>query len=1213
MRTRSRRSVSVALAALVVLPALLAGSAVLAQNPLGRLAGAVLDTSGGVLPGATVTITSLQTNQAQTATTTATGAFVFPQLSPGTYKVVIELTGFKTAQFTDVQINVGQEYSITARLEIGGMQETVEVTAGTTLVQTTTPEVSQTVQQKQVLALPLPGRDMTALIRMQPGVAGVASRMSTGINGGRPTWTQVTQDGINIQDNYIRTNSLDFLPNRPSSDNVAEFTITTSVAGADTAGGASTVRMVTPSGSNTYRGSAWWANRDSSLAANSFFNNASKVPKPELSRHQPGVRLGGPIKRDKIFFFGYYEAFRQEQAGVQNNTIPANPDTMQGVFRYTSTSDGQVRSVNVMDLSGLSIDQTFMTNILSRIPDSAKVNNYDVGNSRAGLLLNTAGYRFNQRRLTTRDYFGGRVDMELNLNHHVEVIGTYSQDTDDRPDLDFTSPDRPQVYTSSPVKRVVGAWRWLVSSNLQNEARFGMNLAPVRFDSDFEYGDVRYGGQAVRLISNYVVNPDVTFLPQGRYTNTYQWSDNASLMWGNHAFQMGGSWQRIHVNPYNFEGTIPTVNLGFSSAAPSGVQLSASQFPGGISSADLTQARTLLSLLSGTVSSVNQTFQVKDQTSGYVPGLESNRNFTLNNIAAYIQDNWRVKPNFTVRAGLKWEYYSPLREDDNLGFLPVLNGRNYQDVLLDPTATVSFVDGYLYNPDRNNFGPTIGFAWDPFKDGRTSVRGGYSLTFVNEETVTVGSSAMGFNAGLATAASQANQYTTVGKGVPVVPVPTFKSTRTLADQMAVSNTGSIGTLDPDIKQPRVHQVSIGASRELRNAFAAEARYVGTFGRDIWKGIDYNQIQISSSFREDFLRARSNGYLAQAAGKGFTVAYDPTIPGSQVLTVLPSFGLLTSSGVTTPIQQNELAALADFYVTSRVSGALSTFFPNGAIYQANGVTNLGWQDYNALQLELRRGLRNGVMAGVNYTWAHTRANGGGNAQNRLEAYLDNKRPELDEGRSAWNFSHLINANVVVELPFGAGKKWLNQSGWVNTLVGGWQISSIMHWQSGAPLSLLAPRGTFNRAGRSANQTAVTSLSADQLKKLFKVTKTPDGRIYWIDPSVIDSLTGRAVGPDNLSNTAGFAGQVFFNPTAGEVGSLETFMFDTPWVTSIDAAIAKRVRLGGRYVLELRGEAFNVGNWTQFNAGDYNINSTTFGRITNTAVGARVVQLQARFEF
>ena len=1183
-----------------------------AQGSLGRLAGTVLDTSGAVLPGVSITLVNQQTNETRTTVSTGAGAFTFPQLQPGVYKVTVELTGFKTSTFSNVQVNAGQEYSITAKLEVGGVTETVEVTAGTTLVQTTTPEVSQTVQQKQVLELPLNGRDITALFRTQAGVPGVATRMNTGFNGGRPTWTQVTQDGINIQDNFIRTNSLDFLPNRPSSDSVSEISITTSVAGADTAGGASTVRMITPSGTNRYRGSVWWANRDSSLAANSFFNNKSGVAKPELKRNQPGARIGGPIKKDRVFFFAYYEGFRQRQAGAQNLTIAANDDFYNGVFRYVDSS-GQVRSVNILTATNSKRDETFYSSILSRIPTASNVNNYDVGNSKADRILNTAGYRFNQRRLTTRNYFGSRVDVELSSKHHLEGIVTYSRDTDDRPDLDFTSPDRPQVYTSSPVKRVVAAWRWFVSPKLQNEVRGGMNLAPVRFDSDFKYGPVRYSGQAVQLMAAYLQNPDVSFLPQGRYTNTYQLNDNASLSWGSHALQMGASWQRIHVNPYNYEATIPTVNLGFSSASTA-TQLNASMFPGGIGSADLSSANTALAILTGRISNMTQTFQVKDQTSGYVAGQFSDRNFTLNNIAAYIQDSWRLKPNFTVRAGLKWEYYSPLREDNNLGFFPVLNGRSYVDVLKDPNATVSFVDGGIYGSDRNNFGPTIGFAWDLTKDGKTSVRGGYSLTFVNEESVTVGQAAMGFNAGLASAATLSNQTTTVGAGIPTMPTPVFKPVRTLSDQMAISATGSMGVIDPSIRQPRVHQVSIGISRELKWGFAGEARYVGTFGRDIWKAIDYNQVTIPQAFSDDFTRARANGFLALAAKGVFNPAYDATLAGSQPLTVLPTFGggFLTNSTVRTNIQQNEVGSLADFYITSRVAGALASFYQNGGIYSAVGVTNLGWQNYNALQVDLRREMRQGITGSINYTWAHTRANGGGNAQNRLEAYLDNNRPQLDEARSLWNITHLINANIIAEFPFGQGKRWLDRGGVTDAIVGGWQASAIIHWQTGNPLSILAPRGTFNRVGRSGNQTAVTSLTAEQIKALFKITKLPDGRIFWIDPSVVDPNTGRAVGTDTLTNTAGFAGQVFFNPTAGNVGSLEQLMFDAPATTTMDASIAKRIRFG-RYTMEVRAEAFNVLNSVEFYSGDMNVNSTTFGRLTGTNVGARVIQLQARFSF
>ena len=412
-----------------------------AQGSLGRLAGTVLDSSGGVLPGATVTLTNVQTNQTATTVTTDTGAFVFPQLQPGIYKVVVELQGFKTASYTDIAINVGQEYSLTARLAIGQLSETVEVTgASSPLVQTTTPEIVRTVEQKQILQLPVVNRDMTNLIRLQAGVPGVATRMNTGINGGRPTWTQVTQDGINVQDNFIRTNSLDFLPNRPSSDNVAEFSITTSVQGADSAGGASSVRMVTPSGTNRLRGSGFWQNRDNALAANSFFNNKSGVPKPLLKQNQFGASAGGPIMKDKLFFFGYYEGFRRKQAGAQNQTIAANADTFRACGATSSTSDGQVRSVNIVQAVGATLDPKMQQDVFSKIATYSNVNNYDRGDSKSDRILNTAGYRWDQNRQTVRNYYGGRVDYELSTKNRFEGIFTYSKDERRSPGPGFHQP-----------------------------------------------------------------------------------------------------------------------------------------------------------------------------------------------------------------------------------------------------------------------------------------------------------------------------------------------------------------------------------------------------------------------------------------------------------------------------------------------------------------------------------------------------------------------------------------------------------------------------------------------------------------------------------------------------------------------------------------------------------------------------------------------------
>ncbi len=1064
--TRLRHSAGTA--AITALLFLALGLPAAAQGTLGRVVGTVLDTSGGVLPGATVTITNTQTNQAQTTVTNEIGAFLFTALPVGTYTVNISLSGFKNADITDVKITVGQEYSLTAKLEIGAMAETVTVEAGVSLVSTTTPEVSSTVMQKQVLDIPLANRDITNLIKLQPGVPGIATRSNTAINGGRPTWTQVTLDGINIQDNFIRTNSLDFLPNRPTSDNVSEIAITTSVSGADSAGGATSVRMVTPSGTNQFRGSVFEFNRDSKFAANSFFNNASNVPKPALSRHQFGGRVGGPVMQDKLFFFASYEGFRQTTQTAQNLTIPASADFYNGVYRYVAL-DGSVQAVNVMGLSGLPVDSKLQSTIFSKLPAPSNVNNYDVGNSSATRLLNTAGYRFNQTDLNNRDQYVFRLDYAARQNHKFEGVYSYFKETDDRTDLDFFSPDRPLVYTNSAAKRFALAYRWIGSSQFQTEIRGGGNLAPVQFLSDWDYASqgVLYGS-ALGIINPVGGNGTAAgFMPQGRYTDTYQLGTNSSLQLGKHDMQMGGSWQRYRVNPYNYAGQFPTVTFGFSSAAPASVQMNSAQFPGGISATDLANARAMATYLGGVVSSVAQTFQVKDATSGYIAGIPSDEHYTLDNLAGYLQDNWRWKPNFTIRAGLKWEYYSPLREDKNLGFLPVINGRPFDQVMLDPATTVSFVNGDYYKKDLNNFGPTAGFAWDLTKDGKTAVRGGYSLTFVNEESVTAGRSAARGNAGLSTGVTLSNQYTTAASGVPLPATPAFLAVRTLADQMAVSATGILWGIDPNIQAPHVHQVSLGIQRELAWATAVEARYIGTFGRDIWRGTDYNQIMISPEFLADFNRARANGYAAQAAGLAFSPLYNANVSGSQQLTLLPTYGsLLTNSTATSRLQTNEVAGLADFFVTSRAAGALATFMQNPGIYAAQGLSNGGFSDYNALQLELRRQYRNGFFGQLNYTFANTNTNSAGTAQNRFEAFMDNNRPELNTGRSVFHITHVVNANAIVELPFGQGRRWLNHGGVVDAILGRWQISSIVTWQSGSPLSIYSGRATFNRAGRSS---------------------------------------------------------------------------------------------------------------------------------------------------
>lgn len=285
---------------------LLLSTVVMAQNPLGRIVGTVVDQTGAVVSGAAVTVTNEGTGAQLTATSTGEGAFFFAQLQPGNYTVKVEAKGFKTRSYTQAKVDPGQDYSLAVVMEIGETSETITVQAGADIVNTSSPEVNNTVAKRQIIDLPLNGRNPIELIRLQAGVPGIANRTTTAINGGRPSWTQVTQDGINIQDNFIRTNSLDFVPNRPTADTIGEFTITTTNQGADSAGGSSQVKLITPSGTNDWHGTVYEFNRNSALSANSWFNNAARpnpVARPFLNRNQFGGNVSGPVFKNKLFFF----------------------------------------------------------------------------------------------------------------------------------------------------------------------------------------------------------------------------------------------------------------------------------------------------------------------------------------------------------------------------------------------------------------------------------------------------------------------------------------------------------------------------------------------------------------------------------------------------------------------------------------------------------------------------------------------------------------------------------------------------------------------------------------------------------------------------------------------------------------------------------------------------------------------------------------------
>src|ERR1051325_8266529 len=296
----------------------LAPAAMAAQGSnTGRLVGTVTTPQGEVIGGATVTVTDTQTGKEVTNTTTGEGTFAFANLNIGNYTVKVSAPGFKTHTATEVKIDVGKEYNLNVPLEVGAVSENVTVTAGAEVINASNAELSNTVSAQQIKELPLNGRNPLSLIGLQPGTSQNGAT-NTVINGQRSSFTNITRDGVNVQDNFIRANATDFIPDRPNVDDVSEFTIVTQNAGAELGNGSSQIQLVTPRGGNQFHGAGYIYNRNSAFSANSFFNNASgnfadgrpKVPLPFLNRNQFGGSGSGPIVKEKFFFFGAYEGFR---------------------------------------------------------------------------------------------------------------------------------------------------------------------------------------------------------------------------------------------------------------------------------------------------------------------------------------------------------------------------------------------------------------------------------------------------------------------------------------------------------------------------------------------------------------------------------------------------------------------------------------------------------------------------------------------------------------------------------------------------------------------------------------------------------------------------------------------------------------------------------------------------------------------------------------
>jgi carboxypeptidase family protein len=756
----------------------------------GRLAGVITDSQGALIPKAQIVAKNDQTQGELKTVANDEGGWNIPSMPNGTYTVTITAPGFKTTVTKEVKVDAGQASTLNTALEAGGASEQVVVTGGAEVLQSESATISTTIVGRQIGELPFSTRDALTLVTTLPGVNSPGVPRASTVNGLPKGSVNLTLDGANIQDNFLRSSDGFFTSIQAKSDAVQEVTVSTAVPGAESGGeGAVQVRFVTKSGSPDFHGGAFWQYRSKTFNSNYYFNNIDGLPRDAFILRQFGGNLGGPIvipglwkNREKAFFFVNYEYFTLPQSygslDATGNILVLTDAARQGNFTYADAS-GAIKTVNVLQLAGSkgftgTVDPTVAAglNLINQAVHTAGALTSRVSSQD----FNRLDFNFQDPGKNIRWFPTVRLDYNLSSKHHLEFIHNYQHY--------FSDPDgvngQLNVYPGSGLVvghpgvtgsihrnsfSFVGAHRWTINERLINEIRatssgngtslFTQEFAPGLYDF--------WGGFAVQ---------SGTYLgPQGLATGAFYTrrtqsrrntpvkglSDNLTMLRGAHTLNFGFAYTRVaSFTQAVGTQTVPQVVFGIATGDPIATGstniFTTGNFPGS-TAGQRTQASQLYAALTGRISGINVSASL-DETSrkfDFIPFTERNHQ---NEFAYFAQDSWKAMPNLTLSYGLRWEI-DPSPINDNLIYtrtgIEGVFGVSGNGNLFNPTVITNTPTFFrLMEPSEKgfrtrhtDFAPSFGFAWSPnFKSGmlrtlfgdadQTVFRGGYSIAYTRE-------------------------------------------------------------------------------------------------------------------------------------------------------------------------------------------------------------------------------------------------------------------------------------------------------------------------------------------------------------------------------------------------------------------------------------------------------------------------------------------------
>jgi outer membrane receptor protein involved in Fe transport len=1063
-------------------------------NATGTISGQVTDPSGAAVGNAHVRAIEQQTGVTITKATAPDGYYTVPLLKPGVYSVEVSATGFATMTRKDLTLQIQQVIQQDFKLQVGGVQQEVTVTGAAPLLNTESTEVGNVISQHSTEQLPLNGRNFSQLGLLVPGtnpgpVGGIRTQGNGNetqragaeivADGSRGSFNAFMIDGLDDRDQSVGTVKV-----FPNLEGIEEFKVQVGNYDAQFAAGGAVVNVITRSGANEIHGSAFEFLRNNALDARQFFD----AQKPPFQQNQFGGALGGPIRKNKTFFFGDYQGLRvhtastsilsEPTAAMRSGDFSAYPAIIYDPNTYNAaTNTRQPYTGNVIPASQIDPIAKNMLAIMAS-PNLSGVKN---------------NLRINSLAAQTQDQFDTRVDHVF--SERDNMFGRFTHG-----DADITYPTTPVFLSGNTLNPLAFAQGGATAGSLKlNHApslqatlqevhsfspsvtnqlalgytRFFLRVTPLEENDNVAQLLGLQGantGANAGAMSSISVSGESAYssgnLPEIIPQNTWQLSDTVSYTRGAHSLRFGFS---AIQNRFGF----------FQLGAPSGSLSFTGTYTNNPASSSGTGAGFADFLLGLPASSAKSAFPQGTPYERY------------GEYGAFVQDQWRATTRLTVTLGLRWDLFTPPSERYN---------RQSDFFLGSGTLVLSGQGGAsssILGLQKHDFSPRVGLAYR--LGDKTVIRSAYGLFYFNEQG-TGGSSRLFINYPFAA------QYT----------VSCSATTPCLSTSTGIPNTLSANNLPTAVYQPtpnltpNMQQWNFTVERQVSSSLVLRAAYVGNRGTHLNLNIDEN---------------------VAVPGAGAVASRRP----------YPSYGVLSS-------------------------------------WEQRGPSS-----YNGLQLSAEKRYSAGFSFLAAYTWSKSLDEGAGGNSSTGESRINIQNPRnlsADYGLSNFDYRRRLTLNMVYELPFGHGRKFMSNANRIEDgIAGGWQLTSIVTAQSGAPFSIslsnpTANTGTFTRPNRTCNG----NLPADKQS----INEWYDITCFVIPPVYAFGNTGRNV----------------------LIG---------PGLFTWDLGADKNFQLTERFALQFRSEFFNVLNRANFGLPNGSIGSAAAGTITSVITNARQIQFALRLHW